>query len=360
MRPAVTALGMLRRRNGRPLWSGALVLIAGVAGSPVFAAETIGKAEKIEKSVSGEVDGAKRDLKVPDEVHRDEMIRTGNEAQGHFRFSDETDLKLGPKASLKLDAFVFSGKKDAAMELVSGSMRFVSGKGPKGSYLIRTPVATIGLRGTTVEVTVRDGRTYVSLHEGQVQVCTRSGRCMDLNNTCTYLSVDRRGVTTPQPLSNRVPTYSGACKGEFCVVDSCTPQLSSPPRADRPKARPLRELKKVPRKVKAPLRGRGPGRYVEEEIILDEPTYVRPRPPRYPVDVVPVFPVDPGFIRPGRPPRGGYPTRPPRGDRGGGIKTYPSDGGPGITPRLDRGPRQTINPGFNRGGFRRGGGFDIR
>jgi len=365
MRPAVTALGMLRRRNGRPLWSGALVLIAGVAGSPVFAAETIGKAEKIEKSVSGEVDGAKRDLKVPDEVHRDEMIRTGNEAQGHFRFSDETDLKLGPKASLKLDAFVFSGKKDAAMELVSGSMRFVSGKGPKGSYLIRTPVATIGLRGTTVEVTVRDGRTYVSLHEGQVQVCTRSGRCMDLNNACTYLSVDRRGVTTPQPLSNRVPTYSGSCKGDFCVVDSCTPQLSGAPGPNPPAAAPrTRPPKATPPKSRPPRKAtrppRGAGRYVEEEIILDEPEYVRPRRPRYPVDVVPVFPIDPGFIRPGRPPRGDYPTRPPRGDRGGGIKTYPSDGGPRITPPFDRGPRRTINPGFNRGGFGRGGGFDIR
>lgn len=349
----------VRSRTGRAVLPGMLVLVASLSAVPVLAAETIGKAEKIEKAVSGEIEGARRDLKVPDDVHRDEMIRTGDEAQGHFRFSDETDLRLGPKASLKLDAFVFSGKKDAAMELVSGSMRFVSGKGPKGSYLIRTPVATIGLRGTTVEVTIRNGRTYVSLHEGQVQVCTRSGRCMDMSNACTYLSVDRRGVTTPQPLSNRVPTYSGQCRGEFCVVDSCTPQLSgapgatppggaAPPRATPPKAKP-------PRKAKSPPRGRGPGRYVEEEVILDEPEYVRPRRPRYPVDVIPVFPVDPGFIRPGRPPRGVYPNRPPRGDRGGGIKIYPSDSAPGIRPGFDRGPRPT----FNRGNFGRGG-FDIR
>lgn len=354
-RPAITA--GLRTRS--TVLSGALVLIVGMA-APVLAAETIGKAEKIEKSVSGEIDGSKRDLTVPNDVHRDEMIRTGDEAQAHFRFSDETDLKLGPKASLKLDAFVFSGKKDAAMELVSGSMRFVSGKGPKGSYLIRTPVATIGLRGTTVEVTIRNGRTYVSLHEGQAQICTRSGRCMDLSNACTYLSVDRRGVTTPQPLSNRVPTYSGQCKGDFCVVDSCTPQLSgapganppagaAPPRVTPPRAKP-------PRKAKAPPRGRGPGRYVEEEVILDEPEYVRPRRPHYPVDVMPVFPIDPGFIRPGRPPRGGgIPTRPPRGDRGGGIKIYPSDNVPGIRPRFDRGPY----PNLNRGNFGRGR-FDIR
>lgn len=359
MRPARSVASTLFPDN-RIIFSGALLLVAGMIAVPVRAAETIGKAEKIEKSVTGEIDGGKRDLAVPNDVYRDEMIRTGTEAQAHFRFSDETDLKLGPKASLKLDAFVFSGKKDAAMELVSGSMRFVSGKGPKGSYLIRTPVATIGLRGTTVEVTIRNGRTYVSLHEGQVQVCTRSGRCMDLSNACTYLSVDRRGVTTPQPLSNRVPTYTGQCKGDFCVVDSCTPQLSgapganppagaAPPRATPPKAKP-------PRKAKRPPRGRGPGRYVEEEIIVDEPEYIRPRRPRYPVDVVPVFPIDPGFIRPGRPPRGdGYPTRPPRGDRGGGIKIQPSDGVPGIRPGFDRGPRLNIN----RGNFGRGG-FDIR
>jgi hypothetical protein len=355
------------------------LILIGIVTAMTFSAgahasETIGKAETIENRVFGAIDGKDRTLNVPDAVHRDEMIRTEDKSQARIRFVDETDLRLGPKASIKLDAFVFSGKKDAAMELAAGSMRFVSGKGPKGSYLIKTPVATIGLRGTVVEVTIRNGRTYVSLHEGQAQVCTRSGRCMDLKDACTYLSVDRRGVTTPQPLSNRVPTYSGQCSGEFCVVDACTPQLSRAPAANPPAATPpprAKPPKAIPPRGKRPPRARRPGRYVEEEIIIEEPEYIAPRRPRYPVDVYPGVPIDPGYVRPrgprfpgGRPPRG---TRPPvyDGDRPSRV---PGGRGKGPGIRLPGGFDGGITFGGGIGGRGPGirprnptnGGFDLR
>ena len=189
------------------------------------------------------------------------------------------------------------------------TMRFVSGNGPKGSYQIKTPVATIGLRGTTVEVTIRNGRTYVSLHEGAAQVCTRTGRCMDLTNACTYLYVDARGVTLPQNLSRNVPTYSGQCTGDFCVVDRCTPQIAgtpgagpaaTPPRATPPKVTPPRPK---------PPKGKPPRKRVREEVIdeddYDEPVYL---PPRGGI-LLPGFQIGPRFPGGGRPPIG----RPPGG-----------------------------------------------
>lgn len=358
---------VVSRPSRRPLYPVALVLIAIAGGGSQAIAQTsaperIGKAEKIENKVSGAINGQNRALNVPDEVHRDETIRTEAKSQALIRFTDETDLRLGPQATLKLDAFVFSGKKDAAMELASGSMRFVSGKGPKGSYLIKTPVATIGLRGTTVEVTVRDGRTYVSLHEGQAQVCTRSGRCMDLNTACTYLSVDRRGVTTPQPLSNRVPTFSGGCTGEICVVDACTPQLTSAPAARPPAATPPPRAtppRATPPRGQRPPRARNPGRFVEEDVIVEEePFYERPRRPRYPVDVYPGFPVDPGFDRPRRP---RYPEGRPGGRRPPGGDVYPGDKPPREPRRPGGGwrpPQGGDGPVIRRpGGIFEGGGF---
>lgn len=291
-------------------WRTLAVVLVGLsapvlAGSSAAAIEAIGKAEKIENRVLGEVEGKNRTLAVPDDVHRDEIVRTEAKSQARLRFKDETDLRLGPQAAIKLDAFVFSGRKEAAMELLTGTMRFVSGNGPKGSYLIKTPVATIGLRGTTVEVTIRNNRTYVSLHDGQAQVCTRSGRCMDLSNACTYLSVDNRGVTLPQPLSNRVPTFSGQCSGEFCVVDRCSPQLSNAPATTPPSASPPRAR---PPKQKPP-RTKRPRRVVEEEIEvdIDEPVYQPPRGGLF----IPGLQIGPGFIGP----RGPRPPRFPGGGR---------------------------------------------
>lgn len=363
-------------------WCAMVVVLAGLS-VPMFpvsasaASETIGKAEKIENRVTGEADGNNRTLAVTNDVHRDEIIRTEAKAQARLRFKDETDIRLGPQATIKLDAFVFSGKKEAAMELLTGTMRFVSGNGPKGSYLIRTPVATIGLRGTTVEVTIRQGRTYVSLHDGQAQVCTRSGRCMDMSNACTYLSVDNRGVTLPQPLSNRVPTFSGQCTGDFCVVDRCSPQLSGAPGANPPAATPPRA---TPQRPKPPPKPRRPRRVVDEEIDIeiDEPIYVRPRAP---IDVYPVFPIDPGFIRPrgprwpggGRPEGGGRPgSRPPKGE-GGYPGTQPPKGNPypGTRPQgpilrrpgglqLEDAPRPNLRGGGDNFRNRGRGGFDFR
>lgn len=300
--------------NATPLVSRALRLLLAVLACmaiqsdmarPATAAEIIGKAEAIENRVTAEIEAQHRTLAVPEAVHRDETVRTEAKAQVRLRFTDETDLRLGPDAAIKLDAFVFSGKKDAAMELAKGTMRFVSGNGPKGSYQIRTPVATIGLRGTTVEVTIRQGRTYVALHEGAAQVCTRSGRCMALTNACTYLSVDARGVSLPQPLSNRTPSYSGQCSGNFCVQDACSAQLASS--SVPPKAMPSRAK---PPKSKLP-RPRRRGSVQEEEIIIDEPEYRRPQGGIY----LPGLPYHPGYLGPRGPrfPGGGRPpgTRPP-------------------------------------------------
>ncbi|MCZ8163842.1 MAG: FecR family protein [Brevundimonas sp.] len=290
-----------------------LVLLPSALPLPAFANDVIGKAETIENRVLGQQGEAPRPLAVPDPVHRNERVTTEDKAQARLRFKDETDLRLGPKASIKLDAFVYSGEKNAAMELSTGAMRFVSGNGPKGSYIIRTPVATVGLRGTTVEVSVINNRTYVSLHEGAAQVCTRSGRCMELTQACTYVSVDGRGVTLPQRLSSRLPVYSAQCTGDFCVVDRCTPQIKGqggtvppaarPPRATPPKAPPPRPQR--PRRV-----------VIEEEEIIDEPIYRRPSYPAL-VPVIPGLIIGPGFGRPSFPGSGGrYPGRVPQGPKG--------------------------------------------
>lgn len=347
--PSPTSSPLMHSQGGARLLAMMLAGMAAFTTLPASAAEVIGKAEKVENRVTARIETQDRTLAVPDAVHRDEMVRTEAKAQARLRFNDETDLRLGPDAAIKLDAFVFSGKKEAAMELMQGTMRFVSGNGPKGSYQIKTPVATIGLRGTTVEVTIRQGRTYVSLHEGAAQVCTRSGRCMDLSNACTYLYVDNRGVTLPQPLSNRVPTYSGQCTGDFCVVDRCSPQLSGAPGATPPAATPratpprATPPKAQPPKNKMP-RPRRRGSVQEEEIIVDEPEYLPPRGGF----IVPGLQIGPGWIGPGRGPR--YPGRPP------GMKP-PRGNGPVFDGPVLRSPGMR-SPGFNTGP--RSNGFRIR
>lgn len=200
---------------------------------PAGSSERIGAAEIVTNRVTGELGAARRVLGPTDNVHLNEMIRTEAASATQIRFRDNSDLRLGPSAQIRLDAFVFSGRPGAAMQMTRGALRFISGNGPSGSYQIRTPVATIGLRGTGVGVVLRGGRAYVTLLSGAARVCSTSGRCSDLTNPCDYVVADGRTAEPQRPLAPGVPTFSAVCTGPACGEVVCAAD-ASPSGRNRP------------------------------------------------------------------------------------------------------------------------------
>lgn len=195
------------------------MLLAVCAG--LDAAEVIGAADTIANRVTGEIASRKRVLAESDSVHRDEIVQTDRAASARILFRDASDLRLGANARIKLSSSVYGGQQGATLELSRGALRFVSGNGPVGSYQIRTPVATIGLRGTGIGIVITAGRTYVTLLDGAAQVCTRGGRCSLLASRCSYVAVDRAGVSAPQPLRAGIPSFASVCRGPACGADTC-------------------------------------------------------------------------------------------------------------------------------------------
>ncbi len=206
----------------------AVLFLAPAIILPVAGAEIIGTAETISNRVTGELPGARRVLAPAADVHLNEIIRTEAQSAARLRFADNSDLRLGPQAQIRLDGFVFSGKPNAAMQLTRGALRFFSGSGPTGSYQIRTPVATIGLRGTGIGVVLSGRRAYVTLLEGAARVCTPSGQCSDLVRPCDYVAVDRRRADPARPLTAGVPTFSAQCTGPACGPAICAVSAAAP------------------------------------------------------------------------------------------------------------------------------------
>jgi hypothetical protein len=71
-------------------------------------------------------------------------------ARPALRFHDNTNLSAGPKSSVRLDKFVYDPNKSAgsvAVEATRGSFRFVAGSQSTGSYHVKTPYGTLGIRG---------------------------------------------------------------------------------------------------------------------------------------------------------------------------------------------------------------------
>ena len=149
-------------------------------------APEIGTAVLIKKEVVATLGDTKRDLREGLRVHRTEYLQTGDSAQAELRLDDQTKLALGPNAGLKLDEFVVGksgGVTTIGVNFVKGTFRFITGSQKKDAYVIETPSATIGVRGTVFDVYV-DGKgdTLVLLHEGEVNICNKTRSCRRHNS----------------------------------------------------------------------------------------------------------------------------------------------------------------------------------
>ena len=84
---------------------------------------------------------------------------------------------IGENSELLLDELVYGrdeNKVTGAFRMVSGAIRFASAGVPM-DFLIKTPTATIGIRGTQFDVLVDQDRTEVAVIEGLIQVQSRFG-----------------------------------------------------------------------------------------------------------------------------------------------------------------------------------------
>ncbi len=188
--------------------------------APANAQERIGLAATVRNDVS-EIAPRVTKVNSGDDVVRDEVVRTSTDSDVKIVFRDDTNLSIGPGSTLKMDKVVFSGEtsyKEIALRLTSGAFRFVTGHSAKQAYSIRTPIAVIGIRGTTLDFLVERLRNIVVLQDGQARACA-GGRCVDLLNpgdtaiiTATGGKIGITRVSTPPW------TFASACaaNGALC------------------------------------------------------------------------------------------------------------------------------------------------
>jgi hypothetical protein len=126
--------------------------------------------------------------------------------------ADNTNLSLGPSATIKLDRTVFDDEhtyRDIAIKLTAGAFRFVTGNSQKAAYRIATPLATIGVRGTILDILSQRAKTTVVLQEGASRVCATGGQCIELTQPGdTAIITSTGGKVTIQKVN--VPPWSFA------------------------------------------------------------------------------------------------------------------------------------------------------
>jgi hypothetical protein len=202
----------------------ALCLVAGLAANPAHAQARVGQAVIIKNEVVRVAGSATSQINVGDGLLRDETVRTGLDSAARLVMADSTNLSLGPNATLKLDRTVFNDEhsyRQIAIRLTTGAFRFVTGHSEKAAYKITTALATIGVRGTTLDLLVQRGRTTVVLQDGASTVCTTNGQCVQLTqpgDTAVITSVD--GKITIQKTNTPSWTFAQNCAAAagLCAV----------------------------------------------------------------------------------------------------------------------------------------------
>ena len=176
------------------------VAIALLASLPIgaHAATDIGRAASITTSVTGTLDQQSVVLKTGDDIFANQTVTTNATGIGQFEFRDKTKLAIGPGSTVVLDDFVYNPKGSGSkvvLDLARGSFRFITGKAKHDAYEIKTPTATIGVRGTAFDLYVGDtGELAIAMINGAVQVCPIRGACRLHNIIGRFLTMSVGGI----------------------------------------------------------------------------------------------------------------------------------------------------------------------
>ena len=196
-------------------YSSALFLAAAWGANPAHAQARVGEAAVIKNDVVRVMASGNNRINVGDGVLRNEVVRTGLESAARLVMADSTNLSLGPNATITLDRTVFNDEhsyRDIAIRLTSGAFRFVTGHSEKTAYRITTPIATIGVRGTILDILSQRGKTTVVLQEGASRVCTLGGQCIELTQPGdTAVITLAGGKVTIQKTNNSPWTFAASC-----------------------------------------------------------------------------------------------------------------------------------------------------
>ena len=178
-------------------------------GETALAQQKIGSTAAVINEVTREIAGAGGPLKAGDSVVRNEIVRTAAASKAKLVFLDSTNLIVGPGSEMTLDEFVYAGPAAPASAqrmqagLTRGVFRFTTGTLDKKAYLITTPIASIGVQGTVLDIDVRSALTRVTLVQGRALVCPRrpgvsfdeQRRNCERRTSCECVELDAPGQT---------------------------------------------------------------------------------------------------------------------------------------------------------------------
>ncbi len=165
----------------------------------------------------------RRNVKVGDMLVEGESIVTGRDGELHLDMEDGGYMAIRPNTQMRIVKYQAKGNDSdtGVFGLLQGSFRSITGwigKFNQRKYTVRTPSATIGIRGTDHEPLVipagsTEGEpgTYDKVNAGGSVITTSQGRAEVSPNQAGFVA--HGGKTAPRILSD-VPEFFRATRNE--------------------------------------------------------------------------------------------------------------------------------------------------
>ena len=215
------------------------------AASLAQAQEAVGVNAAIRNTVRTQPvgEGALRAAALRGQVRTGDVFVSGPQSQLQILLRDRSIFTLGSNARVTIDRFVIDTDRNAggaSASVARGAFRFVSGRSGARSGAVRTPVASIGVRGTVVETVV--GPDALAVLEGEAGLPPFSGSpddatlivlrgpgprgsgldtpgAIDVTNGDTVYTLERPGLA--------MFAWSGGTFGPFELSDEASARLSA-------------------------------------------------------------------------------------------------------------------------------------
>jgi hypothetical protein len=128
-----------------------------LAGGSAWAAQVVGVVAHLSGPLlDRKADGSVKVLGLKSEVENGDTLVSEKNTYAQIRFVDNSEITLKPGTTFRIENFSYDAGKpnadSAAFDLVKGGLRSITGllgKRNKEKFSLKTPSATIGIRGTT-------------------------------------------------------------------------------------------------------------------------------------------------------------------------------------------------------------------
>ncbi len=203
-----------------------LALFSPLFASPALAAS--GTALGVRQAAALESEAVTKVLTVGADILIRDKVITGPAGQVQIKFSDKTELVVGPNSSLVIEDYLLredNSPGQFAIKALGGTFRFVTGQAEKDRYRIETPTGTIGVRGTAFDFNVSPVETKALLFHGAVILCNTANQCVTLDDVCELGQYDLRESVVLGNADDIKGEQREVLKGEFRYAESQTPLL---------------------------------------------------------------------------------------------------------------------------------------